>query len=541
MAKKIHLGELYDRELAVIRKALQDKDFAEAITRGKSLGHLGIKPDVIGTYGPKPILFIQEKTGHTAVYKPSIPLSRKHKAIFAVADKAENLYKGTCFFHIDKPKGVLIDVDEQKEKRFKAKKTYPNRLNGIEITETLGGGGYGSSGAYGGIRGGRAGIHGGLRGRRNFEGLNPCNVCYSALDGRRVRGARNLISEKTDFGEYIGTSSKDVDIDVVKKDFKELKLKSETKPELYMELADRFYFRFKSAVYPEIHYTKTCIRIDSEDPDDFYAFQFNMVDPGAFLVSLYVLHLALKDKWDEGDDMKAQRLRERIDEVYPEHTSFLARITCEIEEMSSERFLEEHQDVMKNYDCKTGKGAKEVSDDDKKAIDEDKKASLGIEDRDMKAKEPDEDFLLKEDLPTHFSAEMRKNRKKQFNLQYCIGHEILDMIHPKKKMAKNQKWNWALVMFAMIDNGLLINESIKESEFADCIYHFLPLWYIEEKLENKEDEEKGKANIRASIKQQVYNHKDDRKISKSMAASVRERIDKIKKLLSSRGLYLSAA
>ena len=331
--------------------------------------------------------------------------------------------------------------------------------------------------------------------------------CCSVVNGRIVKGARRFLATSTDVERYITDTSDDMDVDEVKDDFSELKLKSSDKADLYMELADRFYMYFKSAAYPEIHYTKTCIRIDGEDPEDSYIFQFNMLDPGAYLVSLYVLHLALKEKWDEGDDVKAQRLRERIEEVYPEHSSYLARITHDIEEMSSERFMEKYKNTMMGNDIKR----------------------------------PDEKFLVRKDLSYFLVAKLRDDRDMQYNLLYSVAHEIIDRIYNTDGLDEESKWNWALVRRAMLKNGLLIVKDISEYKFAQCIYTCLPKKFIDDYMSDIEDKEAGRKRLIYAIKQQVYKHDDDMKKGEAEKAIVYKKIQEIVELFNSRGLYRFAA
>ena len=352
------------------------------------------------------------------------------------------------------------------------------------------------------------GIHGGLRHGGGIQAIGYSPVCCcSVVNGRIVKGARRFLETSTDVVRYIDDTSDDMDVDEVKDDFSELKLKSSDKADLYMELADRFYMYFKSAAYPEIHYTKTCIRIDGEDPEDSYIFQFNMLDPGAYLVSLYVLHLALKDKWDEGDDVKAQRLRERIEEVYPEHSCYLVRITHDIEEMSSERFMEKYKNTMMGNDIKR----------------------------------PDEGFLVRTDLSYFLVAKWHADRDMQYNLLYSVAHEIIDRIYNTDRLDKKSKWNWALVRRAMLKNGLLTDNDISEYKFAQCIYTCLPKKFIDDYMKKAKDKDAAKQNLILAIRQQVSTHDKDMKKGEAEKAIAYKKIQEIVELFNSRGLYRLAA
>lgn len=338
----------------------------------------------------------------------------------------------------------------------------------------------------------------------NIFGVYSHPVCRSAIDGQTVMGAAGSLRENTEVTRYIDTASEELPLADVKNDFKELKLKSNSKAGLYIELASRLYLRFKSSSFDEIHYKKTGIRIDSEDPEDSYLFQFGMLDPGIFLMTLYALHTTLMEKWDKGDGIKAQRLMERIEEAYPEHASYLANFNRDIKKKEMECFVEHLQQKMSvsDFTCLY-----------------------------------DNQPLV--NLPVEFLHELRVDKDMQYKLRFLIDNQILGRIYDKKPK-DSQKWNWGFVKIALFRNGLLIDNSISPDSFAANMFLFLPQKFIDKKLANQKDKEKGKKNFVSSIKQQVYNHDDDLKKEPKTKDAAERNVAEIVELLNKYDLHKPA-
>lgn len=334
-------------------------------------------------------------------------------------------------------------------------------------------------GGHGGVRAGGFAV-----GRGLGQNVSMCSIGYDD-----VKNASGGLLGGTDIAQFIDGTGGHINLTETKNTFKKLKPKSSSKVDLYMELAGKIYLRFKSADHDEIKYSKSSVLLGGDDPKDDYVFQYKMLNPATYLIALYVIHLALKETWDEGDAIKAECLRERIEAYYPEHKDYLNQITLQIEDMDPRQFLENNRDRIRNSNI----------------ID----APLGFE---------------RMDVPEYFIEEMRKDLQMQYNLMVFIKEEVIDKIYNsdgKKKTKKDKlnSWNWGNVAAAMSENRLFLKNPrnyknsylISGTYFARCIFPFLPVQFTKDRIKGETEAElkEAKDRLLKSIKTQVDNHEEE--------------------------------
>lgn len=294
-------------------------------------------------------------------------------------------------------------------------------------------------------------------GGRLFSG--PLNSLMSVQPGRVIRHTGGRIFHGTGLGGFVSSTGGGCNVSNEKKKLRR-KLthggsgngpgnnNSLTKVELYRQLAEDYYNRFVSCDLNRIKLKKNAFILEDDDIDEETGFSYETLNPAAFVMSLHILHLALKSEWnkDGSDEERSILLRNYILDNFPEHEQDLLKIEDDVKNMKPEEFIEVHEKSMVKPCPKTAPT----------------------------------DFKEFENLEKYgFTPEFYKSKERQYNLQYILENKIYTMIYETSK--RRDRWYWGYV-FEALKQAHVLNEkktvgvkikNMSYVDFGDAMYVFL--------------------------------------------------------------------
>lgn len=246
--------------------------------------------------------------------------------------------------------------------------------------------------------------------------------CYSIITGPEVVTVTEKLPVLVGIQEFVDEHTSGTSVSVMRRDLEgiyELKHggdgEGDSRYPLLMEFISNFYLDFNASEYEDILLEKNKICLLSKNINRRMNIHFNAVNPEAFVVTLYVVHLALVSKWNDNDKLKDSLLRNFLTKEFPKSLKYIDDVRKKIENISPRELLRNHN-----------------------------KLHVGS------LTETTDDYVLRTDMPKCLIEMFRKHKVKQETLCNVMKKFVLPKIKESKRKTKGLKWYHVLELMKQL-------------------------------------------------------------------------------------------